>query len=195
MNFSNLTVGYAFTGSFCTISKSLDALKKLKENGADVIPIMSEIVYGTDTRFYSAFDLKNEVRSICGRDIIHTVKDAEPIGPKKMLDLLIICPCTGNTLAKMTCGITDTAVTMAAKAHLRNERPILISLATNDALGASGKNILSLMNYKNIFFVPFYQDDPKTKTKSLVSDTELLCDSINSALEGKQYQPVVISKQ
>ena len=127
------TIGFAVCGSFCTLKKTVEALKTLKEKDYNILPIFSDIVYTTDTRFYKADDLKKEVSELCGNEIIHTIKDAEPIGPKALLDLLIIAPCTGNTLGKLALGITDTPVTMAAKAHLRNERPLLIAPSTNDA--------------------------------------------------------------
>ena len=146
------TIGFALCGSFCTLSSVIEQIKALKELGYDVLPIMSETVYNTDTRFGKAQDFINRVEEISGNKIIHTIQGAEPIGPKALLDLLVIAPCTGNTLAKLAYGITDTSVTMAAKAHLRNERPLLIAVSTNDALAAAGKNIGTLLNYKNIYY-------------------------------------------
>ena len=184
-------IGYAFCGSFCTISDSLRQLTTLVERGLDVVPIMSERVWSTDTRFFAAEELRRRVKGITGREIVHTVEGAEPFGPKP-LDALIIAPCTGNTLAKLALGITDTSVTMAAKAHMRNNRPLLIAPATNDGLGASGKNIMALMNYKNIFFVPFGEDDPQKKPKSLVCRFDLLKEAACSALDFVQLQPVIL---
>ena len=187
-----ITLGYAFCGSFCTIQKSLTILKELAKTNIKIIPIMSEIVYKTDTRFGSAADLKSEVEAVCGSPIIHTVSGAEPIGPKNLLDILLISPATGNTLAKCALGITDTAVTMAAKANLRNNKPVVFAVATNDALGASAKNIGLLHNTKNIFFVPYKQDDPQDKNNSLVCDFSYIPQTLEAALSGKQIQPVIL---
>lgn len=187
----NITVGFAFCGSFCTLKKGVEALKKLKEAGYNIIPIFSEIVYNTDTRFYAARDLIEEVEGICQNKIIHTIKDAEPIGPKKLLDIMVIAPCTGNTLGKLALGITDTSVTMAAKAHLRNERPLLLAPSTNDALAASAKNIGLLLNSRNIYFVPFSEDDPNSKHRSCVADFNLIESALDSALKSTQMQPII----
>lgn len=187
----NKTIGFAFCGSFCTLKKGVAALKKLQEANYNIIPIFSEIVYTTDTRFYKADDLINEVESICNNKIIHTIKDAEPIGPKKLLDILLIAPCTGNTLGKLASGITDTSVTMAAKAHLRNERPLIIAPSTNDALSNSAKNIGMLLNAKNVYFVPFGEDDPNSKHRSCVADFSLIPDAITAAFNGEQLQPII----
>lgn len=178
-------------GSFCTHSKVVEEIKNLKKLNYNIIPIMSEIVYTTDTRFGKAKNLIETVEDICSNKVIHTVEMAEPIGPQKLLDLLVVAPCTGNTLAKLSCGITDTAVTMAVKSHLRNKRPVLIALSTNDGLGSSAKNIGQLLNYKNIFFVPFGQDDSVVKENSLVADFTLISESVCSALKGKQVQPII----
>lgn len=187
-----LTAGYAFCGSFCTMSNAVKELENLKQSGLNIIPIMSQAVYQTDTRFGKAADLQEKVKEITGNDIIHTLSAAEPIGPKKLLDILIISPCTGNTLAKLANGITDSPVTMAAKAHLRNNRPIVLCIATNDALGASAVNIGKLLNTKNIYFVPFGQDDPHDKNNSLISDFAKLKSTAESALIGKQIQPILL---
>ncbi len=188
----NLKVGYAMCGSFCTLKRAVDEMKSLKEKGYDIYPIMSPITHSTDTRFGKAEDFICEIEDICGREIICTVKDAEPIGPKALLDVLVISPCTGNTLGKLANGITDTCVSMAAKAHLRNSRPLVLCIATNDALSASAKNIGLLMNTKNIYFVPFGQDDAFKKPTSLISDFSLIGDTILSALDGKQIQPILL---
>lgn len=187
----DLRVGYALCGSFCTFSESVPMIRKLKEMGADIIPIMSGAAYSTDTRFGTAHHFINEIEEITGNRIIHTIAEAEPIGPKKLLDVLIIAPCTGNTLAKLACGITDTSVTMAAKAHLRNNRPLVIAPATNDGLSASAKNIGALMNTKNIYFVPYQQDDSEKKPCSLIAHFELIPQAVNNALEGRQMQPII----
>lgn len=187
----NIKIGYAFCGSFCTLAKSLKVLKILKETYEDITPIMSQIVYSTDTRFFKAEDFKAEVEKICGQKIIHTIDGAEPIGPKNLLDIIVVSPCTGNTLAKIALGITDTPVTMAVKAHLRNNKPVLLAPATNDALGASAKNFGLLHNTKNIYFVPYSQDDPYSKNNSLVCDFALIPEAIKEALQGKQMQPVL----
>lgn len=187
----NLNVGFALCGSFCTIAQSVEQMKKLKEKNINIIPIMSPIVYQSNTRFYNNEKLKEDVENICNRKIIHDIVEAEPIGPKNLLDLLIVSPCTGNTLGKIANGITDTSVTMAVKAHLRNNKPVIIALATNDALGASAKNIGTLFNTKNIYFVPFGQDDPFSKSNSLIADFSLIYDTMLSSINGKQLQPII----
>ena len=188
----NLKVGYAMCGSFCTLKRAVEEMKVLKEKDFDIYPIMSPITYSTDTRFGKASDFISEVEEICGKKIISTVKEAEPIGPKGLLDVLVISPCTGNTLGKIANGITDSSVSMAAKAHLRNGRPLVLTIATNDALSASAKNIGSLMNTKNVYFVPFGQDDAFKKPTSLISDFSLIYDTVISALDGKQLQPILL---
>lgn len=187
-----VTVGFAICGSFCTHAEAIEQVETLKSLGYNIIPIMSPAAYETDTRFGTAEDFKNKIELICGNEIIHTIKDAEPIGPKKLFDILIIAPCTGNTLAKMANGITDTSVTMAAKAHLRNNRPLLLAIATNDALSGSAKNIGHLLNVKNIYFVPMKQDDPIKKATSVIADFSKIPDAIKSALDGEQMQPVLL---
>lgn len=187
-----ITLGYAFCGSFCTIKQSLAALKELAALDIKIKPIMSQIVYNTDTRFGKAADLIKEVEEICGEKIIHDIAAAEPIGPKALLDLIVVAPCTGNTIAKIALGITDTPVTMAVKAHLRNNRPVVLGIATNDALGASAKNIGILHNTGNIFFVPYRQDDPFGKNNSLVCDFSLIKTTAEKALAGEQLQPVLL---
>lgn len=188
----DITLGYAFCGSFCTIKQSLSALEQLCQLPIKVKPIMSEIVYKTDTRFGTANELIEKVEELCKEKIIHTIAGAEPIGPKNLLDILVVAPCTGNTLAKTANGITDTPVTMAIKAHLRNNKPVVLGIATNDALGASAKNIGLLHNTKNIYFVPYGQDDPHSKNNSLVCDFTRITETVEAALEGKQIQPVFL---
>lgn len=187
-----IRIGFAMCGSFCTMAEALAQLKILKDSGADILPIMSEIVYTSDTRFTKCNELINEVKEITEKEVIHTVVAAEPIGPKKLLDLLVVCPCTGNTLSKIANGITDSSVTMAVKAHLRNDKPVVLCIATNDALSASAKNIGLLLNQKNIYFVPFGQDDSKNKPTSLISDFGLLKSATEFALKGEQLQPLLI---
>lgn len=187
----NITLGYAFCGSFCTLKESMKALRKLAEYDIKIRPIMSNIVYTTDTRFGKAEDFIKEAEEICNEKIIHTIAAAEPIGPKNLLDAIVVCPCTGNTLAKIALGITDTPVTMAVKAHLRNNKPVILGIATNDALGASAKNLGLLHNTKNIYFVPYAQDDPFSKNNSLICDFSLLSETVEQALKGNQIQPVI----
>jgi len=193
MNLEGLVVGFAVTGSFCTLEKALAQVETLVAAGINIIPIMSEMVWNTNTRFGSADYYKAKLKDLTGHDIIASIKDAEPIGPKKLLDALIIAPCTGNTMAKIANGITDSSVAMATKAHLRNSRPVIIAISTNDALGVGAQNIARLMNVKNIFFVPFYQDDPMTKQTSMISDFAMLLPTLESAMEGKQLQPIILS--
>ena len=181
-------LGYAFCGSFCTHSAAMTELKRLLDMGYEILPIMSETVWQTDTRFGSAESLRRDVQALCGREIVHTVVDAEPIGPKTRLDALIISPCTGNTLAKLANGITDTAVCMAAKAHLRSDRPLVISLASNDALSANMKNIATLLARKHVYFVPMNQDDPEKKPHSLVADFSKLPETLHAAMEERQFR-------
>ena len=185
------TVGFAVCGSFCTHAKAMEALEQVKARFSTVIPIVSECTAATDTRFGPAHELMREMERICDRRVISSIREAEPIGPKKLLDLLIIAPCTGNTLGKLACGITDTAVTMAAKAHLRNQRPLLIAPSTNDGLTASAPNLGALLSRKYIYFVPFGQDDPVKKPTSLVADFSLVADAVQAALEGRQLQPLL----
>lgn len=185
-------IGFAMCGSFCTLSFAVEQLSALKETGARLFPIMSEIVYNTDTRFGSAESFKAKIEAICQNEIIHEIKNAEPIGPKQLLDLLIIAPCTGNTLGKLANGITDTCVTLAAKAHLRNEKPVLLAVSTNDALSASAKNIGQLLNVKNIFLVPFGQDLPQKKYRSCVADFSKIIPAAKSALKNEQLQPILL---
>ena len=187
-----LKLGYAFCGSFCTINKSLAVLEQLAKQDIEIQPIMSEIVYKTDTRFAKADVFNQKVEQLCGNKIIHTITDAEPIGPKNLLDILVVAPCTGNTIAKIALGITDTPVTMAVKAHLRNNKPVVLGIATNDALGATAKNLGLLHNTKNIYFVPYRQDDPMGKNNSLVCDFEKIPETVEFALKGEQIQPVIL---
>ena len=188
------TVGFALCGSFCTHARAVEALEQVKARFARVVPIVSETVAATDTRFGAAHDLMRAVERICDHRVIATVKGAEPIGPQKLLDLLIICPCTGNTLGKLAAGVTDSSVTMAAKAHLRNGRPLVLAPSTNDGLSASAGSIGALLNRKYIYFVPFGQDDPEKKPASLVADFAQVADAAQAALEGRQLQPLLLGR-
>ena len=191
MKLKGKKVGVALTGSFCTYEKVFVQLRKLKEEGAEIVTIFSNASQTIDSRFGSPEDFMKEAEEITGSRPLLTISQAEPIGPKSLLDLLIILPCTGNTVAKLANGITDSPVLMAAKAHLRNEKPLLISISTNDALGMNMKNIGILLNVKHIFFVPFGQDDPEKKPNSMIARTEMLIPAAEAALEERQYQPII----
>ena len=183
-------IGFALCGSFCTFDKAISVMTELVDCGYSVTPIMSHTAYSTDTRFGEADVINKRIESICSKSIIHTIDDAEPIGPKKMFDVLVVEPCTGNTLAKLAYGITDTPVTMACKSHLRNSKPVVLAVSTNDALGNSAKNIGQLMNYRNIYFVPMRQDDCRAKPRSVVADFSLTRKTVEAALLGEQLQPI-----
>ena len=191
MKLKGKKIGVALTGSFCTYEKTFVQLRKLKEEGAEIVTIFSNVSQPIDSRFGSPQDFMKEAEEITGSRPLLTISQAEPIGPKSLLDLLIILPCTGNTAAKLANGITDSPVLMAAKAHLRNEKPLLISISTNDALGMNMKNIGILLNVKHIFFVPFGQDDPEKKPNSMTARTEMLIPAAEAALEERQYQPII----
>ena len=188
------TIGFAMCGSFCTFERSLAALENLTQSVPSIIPIVSEAAAREDTRFGSAESHLNRLRALTGREPICTLTQAEPIGPKKMLDALVICPCTGNTLAKLAHGIADSAVTLAAKAHLRNGGPILVAISSNDALAGGAENLGRLLNRKHYFFVPFYQDSPEGKPASLAADLRLLVPALKAALDGRQLQPLLLQK-
>lgn len=184
-------IGFCITGSFCTFKRLIPEIKKIMEMGYNVLPIFSYAVKDTDTRFYKAKDFFEDMKQLTGNEPILTLSGAEPIGPSKDIDLIIIAPCTGNTLAKLAGAITDTPVLMAAKAHLRNNKPVLIAVSTNDGLSANAKNIGELMNRKNVYFVPFSQDNYIDKTNSLVAHYDMLLESMENAISGKQIQPVL----
>lgn len=185
------TIGFAFCGSFCTFGKVESALRQLAET-YNVIPIFSPASYSSDTRFGTAAFWQEEVSRICGNAPLHTLQEVEPFGPKKLLDLLVIAPCTGNTLGKLANGIADTAVTFACKAHLRNGRPVVLAISTNDGLSASGENIGKLLNRKHYYFVPFGQDSPQEKPYSLVADLTQLPATVESAFRSEQIQPILL---
>lgn len=185
-------VGVVVTGSHCTVGEVIPQIRDLKGEGADILPIFSYTVDQTDSRFYQVNDLKTEINEICSKPIINTIVGAEPIGPQKLLDVVVVAPATGNTIAKLATGIVDTPALMAIKAHLRNQRPVVIAISTNDALGINARNIGLLINMKNIYFVPFRQDDPFNKSNSLVACMDKLLDTVVCALQGKQLQPVLL---
>ena len=192
MDFSNYHIGYGITGSFCTFAQTRKAVQKLKAMGAQITPVFSYATQNTDTRFGSAKEFVNGICEITESEGIRTIVEAEPIGPNNYLDVMVIAPCTGNTAAKLCNGIVDTPVLMAAKAHMRNGKPLVIAISTNDALGMNFKTIGQLMNMKNIYFVPFGQDNHKSKPNSMIADLNLLPDTIVMAMERKQIQPVII---
>lgn len=192
MKLEGKKVGFAMTGSFCTFKCTIPKIKAIIEEGAEVLPIMSFNAYNLDTKFGKAQDFIDEIEDITGKKIIHTIPDAEPIGPKKMTDIMILAPCTGNTIAKLVNGITDTPVTMAAKSHLRNNNALVIAVSTNDALSGNASNIGTLLNRNNYFFVPFRQDNPITKPRSLVFDSEYIIKTLEYALDKEQIQPICL---
>lgn len=185
-------IGYGFCGSFCTLFRGVLEMERLIGEGREILPLATDAVYTTDTRFGRAADFRDRVEKATGKKIVHTVVDAEPLGPARPLELLILAPCTGNTLAKIALGITDTAITMAAKAHLRQDRPLLIALASNDSLSANLSNVARLITRKGVYFVPMVQDDPEHKPHSLVADFTLLSDCVSAALAGKQIRPLFL---
>lgn len=186
----NCRIGFALTGSFCTFSKVFPEVERLVSLGASVQPILSENAYRLDTRFFPAAEVRARLHALTGREIWHTLQEVEPIGPRRLLDLLIVAPCTGNTLGKLAAGIADTPVAMAVKSQLRNARPVLLAVSTNDGLGASARSIGTLMTAQNFFFVPYEQDDPDGKPASLVARMELIAESAAAALCGKQLPPL-----
>ena len=192
MDLVNKNIGYALTGSFCTFQTSIEELKKLKKLNTNLFPILSFNSYSLDTKFGKAQNFIDEIEKITGNKIIHTIQDAEPIGPKKMLDILIIAPCSGNTIAKLANDIIDTPVTMAVKSHLRNSRPVVIGISTNNALSGSAENIGKLLNRKNYYFVPFKQDNPITKPRSIVCDFSYIQKTLEHALDHEQISPILL---
>lgn len=192
MELNNIKIGFALTGSFCTFKKAIPKMKELIKKGADILPIMSYNSYKLDTKFGKAVEFIKEIETITGKKIIHTIQDAEPIGPKKLTDVMVIAPCSGNTMAKLALDIIDTPVTMAAKSHLRNERPLVIAPSTNNGLSGNAENIGKLLNRKNYYFVPFRQDNPITKPRSIVFEEEHLIKTIEYALEGTQISPILL---
>lgn len=192
MNLEGKKVGFVMTGSFCTFKKTIPQILKIKQKGGKIVPIMSSNAYNWDTKFGKAKDFIAEIEDITKEKIIHTIIDAEPIGPKKLTDIMIIAPCSGNTIAKLANGITDTVATMAAKSHLRNNNPLVVAISTNDALSGSAENIGKLLNRKNYYFVPFKQDNPITKPRSIVFDTDYIIKTLEFALDREQIQPIML---
>ena len=192
MNIEGKRIGFVMTGSFCTFRKTIDELKKIVKLGAKVIPIMSENSYTMNTKFGKAEDFINEVEDITGTKILHTIQEVEPIGPKDMLDILVVAPATGNTMAKLANDIIDNSATMAVKSHLRRERPVVIAISTNNGLSGAGENIGKLLNRKHYYFVPFKQDNPITKPRSIVFDPSYLIKTIEYALDNEQIQPILL---
>ena len=190
-----LKLGFALCGSFCTMGEAVSALERAAARYDTVLPILSEAAAGTDTRFGRAEDWRARVEAACGRPAVTTVAEAEPIGPRKLLDVLVICPCTGNTLAKLANGVTDGPVTMAAKAHLRNGRPLVLAIATNDGLSAAAPNLGALLGRRNVYFVPFGQDDCRGKPTSLIADFGRLEETVEAALRGEQVQPLLLGPE
>lgn len=195
MELAGKRIGFAITGSFCTFDQILPVVEQLVEAGADVTPILSFNASQLDTRFFKAVEFKRILKEMTGKDIIDDLVHAEPIGPKKLLDLIVIAPCTGNTMAKLALGVTDTPVVLAAKAHLRNSGPVLIGVSTNDALAANAKNLGLLLNTRHIYFVPYRQDDSKKKSTSIVADMAMVPEAAQLALDGKQIQPVMLESR
>lgn len=192
MKLSGCNIGFAITGSFCTFDKIKPQIKILKDEGANIIPVFSYNAYNFDTRFAKAADFVSDVCELAGNECINTIQKAEPVGPGRLFDIMVIAPCTGNTAAKLCSGITDSPVLMAAKAHMRNNRPLVISISTNDALGINFQNLGKLMIMKNIYFVPFGQDNYKDKPNSMVADVSKIKDTLELALDGIQLQPIIM---
>ncbi len=192
MDFQGIKIGFVLTGSFCTFKKVIPKIKDLKEKKAKILPIMSYNAYNLDTKFGKAEDFILEIENITGNKIIHSIQGAEPIGPKNLTDIMIIAPCSGNTMAKLACDIIDTPATMAAKSHLRNNRPLVIAPSTNNGLSGNAENIGKLLNRKNYFFVPFKQDNPITKPRSIVFDADYIEKTLQYALEGQQISPILL---
>ena len=192
MKLEGKRIGFVFTGSFCTFRKTINQLKNIIELKAEVLPIMSNNSYTMDTKFGKAQDFINEIEEVTGRKILHTIQEVEPLGPKDMLDIIVVAPATGNTIAKLANDIVDGPAPMAVKSVLRRERPVVIAVSTNNGLSASGENIGKLLNRKHYYFVPFKQDNPITKPRSLVFDPTYLIKTIEYALDGEQIQPILL---
>ncbi len=193
MKLSDLRIGYAMCGSYCTFEESLAALEALVKGGAQVTPIMSERAASTDTRFGAAADFVARMETLCGRAVIRDILNAEPIGPKKPFDVLVVAPCTGNTLGKLAHGVADSSVTLAVKAHLRNERPVVLCVSSNDALAGNAASIGTLLARRHMFFVPMRQDDPEKKPRSIVADFKRIPETVLAAAEGRQIQPIIMT--
>lgn len=194
MNWQGKTVGFALTGSHCTFAEVMPQIQRFVDAGAKVVPIVSFTILTTDTRFGTSESWQKQLKEITGNEIIASIVDAEPLGPSKLLDVLVIAPCTGNTTSKLANAMTESPVLMAAKAQMRNHRPVVLAISTNDGLGLNAMNISRLLITKNIYFVPFGQDAPIAKPNSLVARMDLIMETCESALEGKQLQPMVIER-
>lgn len=194
MNWQGITVGFALTGSHCTFAETMPQIQRFVDAGAKVVPIASYSLQTTDTRFGTAEDWQKQLKDITGNDIISTIVDAEPLGPSKLMDVMVIAPCTGNTTAKLANAMTESPVLMAAKAQMRNHRPLVLAISTNDGLGLNAANIARLLVAKNIYFVPYGQDAPTAKPNSLVAKMDLIMETCEAALEGRQVQPMVIER-
>lgn len=192
MDFQGIRIGFVLTGSFCTFKKVIPKIKDLKDKNAEILPIMSYNSYNLDTKFGKAEDFIIEIEKITGNKIIHTIQGAEPIGPKNLTDIMIIAPCSGNTMAKLACDIIDTPATMAAKSHLRNNRPLVIAPSTNNGLSGNAENIGKLLNRRNYYFVPFKQDNPITKPRSIVFDVDYIEKTLQYSLNGEQISPILL---
>ena len=192
MEVKNKKIGFVFTGSFCTFKKTIPQMKKLKDLGADILPIMSFNSYNMDTKFGKAKDFRKEIEEICENEIIHTIQGAEPIGPSHLTDIMIVAPASGNTISKLASDIIDTPATMAVKSHLRNNLPVVIAPSTNNGLGANMASIGALINRRNYYFVPFKQDNPITKPRSIVFDPEYIVKTVELALDGEQIEPILL---
>ena len=192
MELKGIKIGFVLTGSFCTFKKVLPVMEELIKEEAEIIPIMSYNSYNLDTKFGKAKDFIAQIEEITNKKIIHTIQDAEPIGPKQMTDIMVIAPCSGNTMAKLACDIIDTPAVMAAKSHLRNNRPLVIAPSTNNGLSGNAENIGKLLNRRNYFFVPFRQDNPITKPRSIVFDPEYIIKTIKYALNNEQISPILL---
>ena len=192
MEVKNKKIGFVLTGSFCTFSKTIPQMKKLKKLGAELLPIMSFNSYELDTKFGKAEEFIKEIENICEKNIIHTIQGAEPIGPSHLTDIMIVAPASGNTMSKLACDIIDTPATMAVKSHLRNNLPVVIAPSTNNGLGANMTSIAALINRRNYYFVPFKQDNPITKPRSVVFGSEYIIKTIEYALDREQIQPILL---
>lgn len=194
MNWQGITVGYALSGSHCTLPEVIPQIKRFTDAGANVIPIVSETIMTTNTRFGTSQHWQEQLRSVTGNELIASIVDAEPLGPSKLIDVLTIAPCTGNTTSKLANALTDGPVLMAAKAQLRNGRPLVLAISTNDGLGLNASNIAKLLAAKNVYFVPFGQDNPHVKPNSLVARMDLVMETCEEALQGRQLQPMLIER-
>ncbi|MGE5417212.1 MAG: dipicolinate synthase subunit B [Acidobacteriota bacterium] len=192
MQLKDVSIGVVLTGSHCTIDEVMPGIKQLKEEGARITAVLSFSVAHTDNRFHSAQEVREELQEVVDHPIIDSITGAEPIGPRKLFDVLVVAPCTGNTLAKLANGITDTPALMAVKAHLRNQRPVVIAVSTNDGLGLNAKNLGYLLGAKSIYFVPFGQDNPSEKANSIVARMDMILETVMLALKGEQIQPVLL---